>query len=134
MEILQATPFLNVPDMKVALDRMTRVLRFEVTFQVSGYAYLECGKVAIRILEEPGTRLPLTPRITVYIDVSDIDTLYRDLLPALKTLPAEDVHPPCNQPWKQREFHVRLPDGNWLAYGQKIKGRDDSRQDEELED
>jgi catechol 2,3-dioxygenase-like lactoylglutathione lyase family enzyme len=123
--IIQATPFLNVPDLKEALDRMTRILGFEVKFQVSGYAYLECGNAAIRVVEEPGRRPPPpgSARTAIYVDVTDVDAVYAELVPRLRTLPDEDVHPPRNQPWNQREFSVRLPDGNWIAYGQPREER-----------
>jgi hypothetical protein len=108
-----------------ALDLLTRVLRFEVKFATSGYAYLECEDAALRVLEEPGRRPPHdgAARMTVYIGVRDVDALYAELLPQLSTLPAGDVHAPIDQPWGQREFHVRLPDGHWLGYGQETEGR-----------
>jgi catechol 2,3-dioxygenase-like lactoylglutathione lyase family enzyme len=118
-ELFQITPFLHVPDLARALDFFTRVLRFEVKFAHADYAYLEWGPLSIRLLEEPqrqlvpGDRL----RLTIYIDVRDVDALYAELLPGLQTLPAGDVHGPMDEPWHQRELHVRLPDGQWLAFG-----------------
>lgn len=56
--------------------------------------------------------------MTVYVDMNDIDGLYASLKPRLDTLPAGDVDPPRDKPWKQREFMVRLPDGDWIAFGQ----------------
>ena len=141
--ILQTTPFLHVPDLAQALDRLTRVLGFEVKFSSSGYAYLQCGNAALRLLEEPGRKPPAqgAARMTVYIDVGDVDALYAELLPRLSTLPAGDFHAPIDQPWNQREFHVRLPDGHWLAYGHTIAARRDAdpgerrdERDDELED
>ena len=122
--ILQVTPFLHVPDMKRALDLFTRVLRFEIKYRASGYAYLERESAAIRILEEPGRELPAKGerlRISACIDVRDVDSLYRELLAELKTLPEGDVHAPMDERWGQRDFHVRLPDGNWLAFTQPTK-------------
>ncbi len=89
---------------------------------MENYAYLECGAAAVRILEEAGRAAPAQgqARITVYIDVRDVDALYAELLPELSTLPAGDVHGPIDEPWDQRELHVRLPDGHWLAFGQPI--------------
>ena len=118
--IQEITPFLHVPNLSQALDLFTRVLRFEVRFSMSNYAYLECGEAAVRILEEPGRVAPMQgeSRMTVYIDVRDVDALYAELLPELRTLQDGDVQAPMDQSWGQREFHVRLPDGHWLAYGQ----------------
>lgn len=123
--ILQITPFLHVDNLAQALDLFTRVLRFEVKFSQSDYAYLEHGPVALRILEEPGrpTALGGKARMTVYIDVRDVDALYAELLPELRSLPAGDVEPPSDKPWNQRELHVRLPDGDWLAFGQPVEAR-----------
>lgn len=141
--IQQVTPFLHVPDLAEALDRLTRVLGFEIKFSVSGYAYLVCGNAALRVLEEPGRRPPAqgAARTTVYIDVREVDTLYAELLPRLSTLPEGDVHAPIDQPWNQREFLVRLPDGHWLAYGQPMTpspildpARDPEGPEEDLED
>jgi hypothetical protein len=42
------------------------------------------------------------------------------LASGLATLPKGDVEPPTDQPWKQRELQVRLPDGQWLAFGQSM--------------
>jgi catechol 2,3-dioxygenase-like lactoylglutathione lyase family enzyme len=127
MNLLQATPFLHVPDLAKALDLFTRVLRFEVKFRAADYAYLERENAAIRILEERGRKLPSPGeklRITVCIDVRDVDGMYRELLEELRTLPADDVHGPADEPWGQRELHVRLPDGQWLSFSQPIPKAD----------
>lgn len=118
-DLHQITPFLHVPDLDQALHLLTEVLRFEVKFRAPDYAYLEWESAALRVLEERGRKLPGPgePRMTVYLDVPDVDALYASLRPGLDTLLLEDVMPPRNQPWNQREFHVRLPDGHWLAFG-----------------
>jgi hypothetical protein len=122
--LLQATPFLHVPSLAHALDLFTRVLRFTVKFRAADYAYLEREGAAIRILEEPGRSLQLEKRarVTVYIDVSDVDALYSELASELANLPEGDVEPPMDQPWNQRELQVRLPDGQWLTFGQPTAG------------
>ena len=122
--IYQTTPLLHVPELEKALDLFTRVLGFDIKYRAGDYAYLERGEAGLRILEEPGRELPAPgdkTRLTVYFDVSDVDELYSELLPALSTLPPGDVHAPIDQPWNQREFHVRLPDGQWMAFGQPFK-------------
>ncbi len=55
------------------------------------------------------------------MDARDVDVLYAELLGEPSTLPPGDVEPPMDKPWDQREFHVRLPDGNWLAFGQPVR-------------
>ena len=119
--LLQVTPFLHVPSLAQALDLFTRVLRFEIRFRMTDYAYLEREGAAIRILEEPDRAPPSAEdkaRMTVYVDVRDVDALYAELLPELSTLRPGDVQAPKDQHWDQREFQVRLPDGQWLAFGQ----------------
>src|SRR5262245_61870780 len=114
--LVQATPFLHVPDLTRALDFFTRILRFKVTYRLPGYAYVMREGAAIRMLEEPGRNLHLEAkvRLTVYIDVTDVDALYSELAAELATLPASDVGPPDDKPYGQRELAVRLPDGQWL--------------------
>ena len=122
--IVHVTPFLLVPDLDAALDFFTRVLGFAAPFQMENYAYLALETVGLRLLAERSAT-PVTreyARTTVYIDVRDLDLLYTELQSRLATLPAEDVHPPVNQRWGMREFSVRMPDGNWLTFGQSIQG------------
>jgi len=121
-KIHQITPFLHVPDLERAIP-FFESLGFGLRFRVSDYAYLELGGCGIRVLEESDR--PTEPkeraRVSVYIDVSDVDGLYRKLRPALELLPTDSVEPVQDQPWHQREFQVRLPDGDWLTFGQPMK-------------
>lgn len=55
-------------------------------------------------------------RVTVCIDVADIDGLYARLGPALATLPSDRMEPSKNMPYHQREFQIRMPDGDWLTF------------------
>ena len=120
--IVHVTPFLRVPDLGVALDFFTRVLGFAVPFQMENYAYLALDTAGLRLLAESDVT-PVTreqAHTTVYIDVRDVDSLYADLQSRLATLPAEDVQAPVNQRWRMRELSVRMPDGNWLTFGQGL--------------
>ena len=122
-QVHQVTPFLHVPDMAQALDFLTRVLRFELKFRAANYAYLEWEHAAVRVLEEPGRERAVpgtSARITVYIDVRDVDALHEELREQLATLAPGDVHGPMDQSYGQRELHVRLPDGHWVGFGQGI--------------
>jgi len=116
--IHQITPFLHVPDLPAALAFFCDVLRFELRHRHGDYAYLELGGCGLRLLEEPAR--PLTPdrkaRVSVCIDVADVDALYAQLAPALDTLPADCREPLKDMPYGQREFQVRLPDGDWLNF------------------
>ncbi len=119
----QITPFLHVPDLERAIEFFTGVLAFELLYRERDYAYLEFAGAGLRMLEEPGRRLcpDGKPRVAVYVDVPDVDALYTQLLPRLRLLPAAEVEPPRDKPWKQREFQVRLPDGDWLDFGQPVR-------------
>ncbi|HJV21528.1 MAG TPA: VOC family protein, partial [Holophagaceae bacterium] len=91
-ELYQITPFLHVPDLPKALHLLTEILGFTVKYAEPSYAYLEWERAALRVLEEPGRKLPAPgePRMTVYLDVPDVDALYARLRPGLATLPPED--------------------------------------------
>jgi len=116
----QVTPFLHVPDMNAALDFFCETLSFTLRFKESNYAYIGFGNAAIRLLEEPGR--VLTPdgkaRVSVYIDVPSVDQLHAQLRERLEKLSPDRVEPVMDKPWGQREFQVRIPDGDWLTFGQ----------------
>lgn len=116
--IYQITPFLHVPDMDEALSFFCDTLTFELKYRESNYAYLELGGCGLRMLEEPTRKL--TPdgkaRVAMCIDVADIDALHAKLSPAFAKLPPDRVGPLKNMPYRQREFQVRMPDGDWLNF------------------
>lgn len=120
--IHQITPFLHVPDLPEALAFFCGVLGFEAIYHRPDYAYVTLEGCGLRLLEEPTRRL--TPdgkaRVAVYVDVADIDALHARLVPALATLPADRVEPLMDKPYGQREFQVRMPDGDWLTFGAAI--------------
>ena len=122
MKIHQITPMLHVRDLESALAFFCGVLTFATKFRESNYAYIELDGCGLRLLEEPDRALQPDgkARVTVYIDVPDVDALHAQLADALATLPRERVEGLCNQPWKQREFQVRMPDGDWLTFGQGV--------------
>lgn len=116
--IYQITPFLHVPDMDEAISFFCDILTFDLKHRESNYAYLELGGCGLRILEEPTRKL--TPdgkaRVAMCIDVDDIDALHAKLSPALAKLPPDRVEPLKNMPYRQREFQLRMPDGDWLNF------------------
>jgi hypothetical protein len=121
-KVHQITPFLHVPNLKDALAFFCETLPFVLRFQHSNYAYVEFGGAGLRLLEEPDRSL--TPdgkaRVSVYIDVEDVDALYAQLQPRLEQLPRDRVEPVRVMHWRQKEFQVRLPDGDWLTFGQPV--------------
>ena len=119
MNLIQVTPFLQVPTLAKAVAFFEDILGFETTFRVPGYAFVGRGPVGFRLMEEKGVA-PGTRRFAYYVDVIDVDKLYAELKPRLETLPAGDVHGPADKPYGQRELIVLAPDGNLLAFGQTI--------------
>jgi catechol 2,3-dioxygenase-like lactoylglutathione lyase family enzyme len=118
----QITPFLHVPNLDAALEFFRETLPFKLRYRDGNYAVVVLDESSIRLLEEPDR--VLTPdgkaRVTVYIDVADVDGLHELLKERLTKLPPDRVEGPADQPWGQREFQVRLPDGDWLTFGQPI--------------
>nr|AAL24539.1 orf125EGC139 [uncultured bacterium] len=117
-DIHQITPFLHIPDMQEALTLFCDTLGFELKYRHSNYAYLELSGCGLRLLEEPARKIipDGIARVAICIDVSDIDSLHTKLSPALENLPADQVEPLKNMPYGQREFQVRMPDGDWLNF------------------
>lgn len=120
----QITPFLHVPDLAAAVAFFRDTLGFAPVFVRSDYAYLEFEGHGLRLLAEPGRRLTADgkARVTVYIDVADVDAVHARLAPRLALLPPDRVEPLKDMPYGQREFQVRMPDGDWLNVGMAIPG------------
>lgn len=120
--VAQITPFLHVPDLTSALEFFCETSPFVATFRLTDYAYLEFDGHGLRVMEEPTRKLTVDgkARVTVYIDVRDIDALYATLASSLAKLPADRVEPLMNKWYGQREFQVRMPDGDWLTFSAPI--------------
>lgn len=116
-KIYQITPFLHVPNMDEALAFFQGTLGFELKHRQSNYAYLELSGCGLRLLEEPTRKITADgkARVTVYIDVADIDSLHARLAPALSALPPDRVEPLKDMPYHQREFQVRMPAQLWYG-------------------
>jgi catechol 2,3-dioxygenase-like lactoylglutathione lyase family enzyme len=115
----EITPFLHVPDMQEALAFSCHSLSFELKHRHGDYAYIELSGCGLRLLEEPARVITADgkARVPIYIDVADIDALHAKLGPALAALPSDRVEPLKDMPYHQREFQVRMPDGDWLNFG-----------------
>ena len=120
VKVFQITPFLHVPNLKEALAFFCETLPFVLTFQESNYAYIEFGGAGLRLLEDRARSLSPNEkaRVSVYIDVESVDDLYAQLRARLEQLPRERVEPVMIKSWRQKEFQVRLPNGDWLTFGQ----------------
>lgn len=118
--LIQITPFLGVSNMERALEFYGDVLGFGLFVNSGGYAYLERNLVGLRLLAlDAGARNP--PGCShCYIDVRDAHGLYAELAKPIEALPDDRWGPPRDQPYDQREFWVRDPDGNLVTFGQGI--------------
>lgn len=120
-KFIRITPFIHVPDIESAL-KFFNDLGFTTYFRMGTYAYVQRECAGVRLLQNEGDdgAPPGNRRFAYYIDVEDIEALYRELKPALDAMPPGDVHGPADKPYKQRELCIRAPDGNLLVFGQSI--------------
>jgi catechol 2,3-dioxygenase-like lactoylglutathione lyase family enzyme len=123
---VQVTPFMMVEDLEGALHFFVDILGFAVLVRQSDYAYVHRETVGFRVREQHGRdgAPPGNRRFAYYIDVRDVDALYLELKPKLDTFAKGDVYGPIDQWYGQRELMVLAPDGNLLAFGQAIEGRE----------
>jgi catechol 2,3-dioxygenase-like lactoylglutathione lyase family enzyme len=121
--IRQITPFMHVKAIADAKAFFVDLLGFKVEFEQPGYMYVERDGIALRVLEKDerdttaGTRA-----FRYYVDVSDVDAVYRELKSKLDRLPPGDVHGPSDKPYGQRELCILAPDGDVFVFGAPMKG------------
>ncbi|PTX55942.1 glyoxalase/bleomycin resistance protein/dioxygenase superfamily protein [Litoreibacter ponti] len=116
-EMTQITPFIYCRDLEAQRHFFERILGFTCGFQADNYAFLRRDRVAVRLLEVDFDLSDERREQMVYIDVDDVDALWAELEPALSTLPEGRVRPPFNQPYNQREFHVKDEGACLLFFG-----------------
>ncbi len=117
---IHVTPFLGVTAMEAALAFYRDLLGFAVYVDDGGYAYIERERIGFRLLAlETGANNP--PGCShAYIDVTDVDACFAEYEPRLRDLAADRWAPPKDQPYGQREFWIRDPDGNLITFGEGI--------------
>ena len=122
--LLQTTPFMHVPiaDFEAAVAFFRDLLGFTERVHARDYAYLDREGCGIRIWgrEDPADAPRGIRNFRYYVDVRDVDALYRELKPKLDGLPAGDVHGPADKPYGQRELLILAPDGDLVCFGQAI--------------
>lgn len=120
---IRITPFIHVPDINGAV-KFFEGLGFVTYFRMGDYAYVQRETAGVRLMQNHGDDgAPAgNRRFSYYIDVENIEALYRELKPVLDTMPAGDVHGPADKPYGQREVCILAPDGNLLVFGQSIGG------------
>lgn len=117
---IQITPFFGVSRLDQSVAFFKDVLGFGIWSPGGGYAYAERDRIGLRLLElDDGAPHP-PGRSHAYVDVSDVERLFAEWEPQLRGLPSGQWGAPKDQPYGQREFWVRDPDGNLLTFGQGI--------------
>jgi catechol 2,3-dioxygenase-like lactoylglutathione lyase family enzyme len=122
--VIHITPFMHAPDLEEALA-FFEVVGFKLLYREANYAYLDLEGAGLRLLESrQDNGEPYAPHrgFAYYIDVRDVDAIVADLKPKLEDAGVEFMGP-RNQPYRQREFMIRAPDGNVLVFGQAIAAR-----------
>ena len=57
-----------------------------------------------------------------YIDIRDVDQLYKEY----ESKEVEIIAEPTNKPWGQREFGIRTIDSHRILFGESIEGKSNS--------
>lgn len=121
--IRQITPFMHVPSIASAKAFFVDLLGFTIEFEQPGYMYVERDGVAVRVLESDDCDKPSggSRAFRYYVDVADVDAIYRELKSKLDRLPHGDVFGPVDQPYDQRELCILAPDGDLFVFGAPIE-------------
>ena len=116
------TPIVPVSNINKSTIFFEDTLGFQAKIKQDNYAYLTRDDIAIRLIcAPPDVNMHDEERqISCYIDVEDVDGLYKELEPKLENLPEGRLRKPFNQSYGQREFHVIDEDALLIFFGEKI--------------
>ena len=107
-----STPILRVADLDASLAYYANSLGFALAWRHGDFAQIERGDAALMLCEgeqgNPGTWL--------YITVSDVDALEREIRPRGARIRIG----PVNYPWDARELHVTDLDAHVLRFGSDV--------------
>lgn len=122
MKLKQLTPFLPVRDVDASVHFYEHVLGFQCTKRLEGYAHLMRDEVGIRIVSAAASKDMDSPnsQVHLYIDVEDVDQLYKELEERLLELPANRLRPLFNTTYGQREFHVIDDNVTLISFGSPL--------------
>ena len=118
-DVTLITPLVMTHDLESSLRFFTNTLGFECNFKMENYAFINRKRCAIRLLEIDKS-CEICEQM-IYLDCDDVDALYAELKLRLDDLPDGRVRAPFNQPYQQREFHVKDPDNCLLFFGMDIR-------------
>jgi catechol 2,3-dioxygenase-like lactoylglutathione lyase family enzyme len=120
---MKMIPLLRCSNLKEAVTFYTTVLDFTLKYPAeidNGWISLINNDAELLLTGTDGT-----PRIAVYIHVSDIDALYKKYISRGLLIPNNPNSPvhnrPINQTWGVREFYVNDPCGNTLRFAQPLE-------------
>ena len=121
-KIIGSRYVLAVQDLKKSVAYYREQLGFTTVWDGEGWHFLARGKFFVMLGECPDDRSAFETHnhsYFAYIDVENIDDLYREL---------SDKHVDIlshieNKPWGQREFSVRTIDGHRMMFGEKIEAK-----------
>ncbi|MCC1492597.1 VOC family protein [Cognatishimia sp. F0-27] len=121
--LTQITPFVPCSDLARQIGFYRDVLGFTVGFEAEGYAFLRRDAVAVRLVQvDDSVDLGHPERQgAFYIDVVEIDRLYAGMESRLAGLAPGRVRAPFDQPYGQREFHVKDEDATLIFFGEALR-------------
>lgn len=122
MPLTQITPFVPCTSLDAQIGFYADRLGFSLGYRDEGYAFLRRDAAAVRLLRiDTGVDLADPERQgSFYIDVTGLDALYESLRTGLETLSSDRLRPPFDQPYGQREFHVKDEDCTLVFFGEAI--------------
>lgn len=116
-------PIVAVRDPAATARWFVETLGFELRSSDDANSYRlvargEAGVVLVGAADEES--LAATAKhVSAYVWVEDLDALWAELAHRLAALPEECVRAPFTQDYGMREFHVRVPDGFLILFGEE---------------
>src|SRR5262245_8907686 len=108
---------LAVPDLTRSVSYYRDRLGFTVDFEDPSWAFVSRDRVRFMLGECPDA-MPAAETgdhsYVAYINVEDVDGLYRELI----ARNVEARQEPEDRPWGMREFGIRTPDGHRIMFGE----------------
>jgi uncharacterized glyoxalase superfamily protein PhnB len=114
-----AAPIFVVQDVQRSVEHYRKVLGFRTEFEYgkpTSYAGVERDNLLIHLQAARESKWK-PGQSAVYVFVTDVDALYREL----KSRGAKALHEPKDYPYGMRDFDVQDLDGNSLCFGMESK-------------